>query len=198
MFMDVDSEKIEIIKDATLQLINERRLKGEKGYALSKDVSDRLGISHASVALTLHHYHSQWGLVKGNILKNRGKYPQLLAYAEKDEDIPYKPHGKTVEELRELELKKIKKQATVENIPVEEIKQRKKETLSQRIDRMIDNLHKERGSVDFSQIRSKLWSEFGKQPDSNMITLALGRYENGIKKGRYVWKDGYSVMPNSE
>jgi len=106
MFMNVDREKIEIIKDATLQLINERRLKGEKGYVLSKDVSDRLGVSHASVALTLSHYHSQFGLVKGNILRSRGKYLQLLAYAEKDEDIPYKPREKTVEELRERELKK--------------------------------------------------------------------------------------------
>jgi len=70
--------------------------------------------------------------------------------------------------------------------------------LPQRIDRMIDNLHKERGSVDFSQIRRKLWDEFGKQPDSNMVTLALGRYEDGIKKGRYIWKDGHSVMSNSE
>lgn len=124
--MNADSKKIERIRDTALQIINERRSKGEKGYTLSKDVSDRLGISHASAALTLHYYHDQWGLVKGNILRNRTAYPQILAYAEKDEDIPYKPRGKTTEELRELELKKAKNQAAVDNVPIEEIEQRKK------------------------------------------------------------------------
>jgi hypothetical protein len=104
----------------------------------------------------LHYYHNQWGLVRGNILKNRTTYPQILAYAEKDEDIPYKLRGKTADEIKELELKKAKKQAAVDNVPFEEIEQRKKETLPQRIDRMIDNLHKEKGKVDFSQIRLRL------------------------------------------
>ena len=199
MFMNVDNEKIERIRDTTLQIINERRLKGEKGYTLSKDVSDRLGISHASAALTLHYYHDRWGLVRGNILKNRTVYPQILAYAEKDEDIPYKPRGKTADEVKELELKKAKKQAADGNVTLEEIEQRKKETLPQRIDRMIDNLHKEKGKVDFSQIRLRLEDEFGKLPDSNMTTLALDRYENGIKKGKYFWtNEGYSTMPTSE
>ena len=197
--MSTDSKKIERIRDTTLQIISERRSKGEKGYVLSKDVSDRLGVSHASVALTLCYYHDQWGLVRGNTLKNRGTNKQLLAYAEKDEDIPYKPHEKTVEEIRELELKKAKKQAAADNVSIEEIELRKKETLPQRIDRMIDNLHKEKGKVNFTKIRKKLWDEFGKRPDSRMITLALGRYENGIKKGRYIWtNEGYSTMPNSE
>jgi F420-0:gamma-glutamyl ligase-like protein len=197
--MNADNEKIERIRDTALQIISERRSKGEKGYILSKDVSDRLSVSHASAALTLHYYHNKWGLVRGNILKNRTTCPQLLAYAEKDEDIPYKPRGKTADEIKELELKKAKKQAADGNITLEEIEQRKKETLPQRIDRMIDNLHKEKGKVDFSQIRLRLEDEFGKLPDSNMTTLALDRYENGIKKGKYFWtNEGYSTMPTSE
>lgn len=74
----------------------------------------------------MHYYHNQWGLVRGNILKNRTTYPQILAYAEKDEDISYKPRGKTADEIKELELKKAKKRSAVDNVPVEEIEQKKK------------------------------------------------------------------------
>lgn len=68
------------------------------------------------------------------------------------------------------------------------------ETLTQKIDRILDELHAE-GKVTLIKIRLRLKSELGNDPNVDTISEAIKRYNKSIKEGRYVWnsREGYST-----
>lgn len=194
IFMD-KKENVRKVMEAALQIIRERRERSESAYVESKDIPGRTDVSRTSAALILHYNYQQCGLVQVNRLKNRGSFP-IMAYAEREEDIPYLPREKTPEEIEENELRKIKNGGRA----YLRAKQKRGEPISERIDNLLENLHRKEGEkgVNLNKIRRALELEFNKNPKSDMLFMAMDIWDNGMNKGKYVWHsgegEGYSTI----
>jgi len=198
-YLDFDRSKTrELVKQTSYQIIDGVSDGKKKLLVRSDEISDKIGIDQLRAGLILSRYREEWGLGRTNVSPYHKQ--NIWAYFRKAENGSIGADNQTaIDELKEKLIKeKEERKAAKQRELIERRSQRsirKKETLTQRIDRMIDKLHKEKERVDLTDIRLQLRWELGRYPNSDEIAKALDRYEKGIKKGRYVWKGGYSIMP---
>jgi hypothetical protein len=194
-------EERELVRQIAYQIIDGAIYEKKKLLVCSDEIFDKTGIDQLRAGLFLSMHYQEWGLGRTNVspyhLQNVWAYfrkaengsigtDTLIAINELKEKLKKEREERKIAKQKELAEKRAKQKAI-----------RKSEDLSQRIGGMIDNLHKEKGKVNFTDIRLELRNEFGKIPDGNILALALGKYEKGIKGKRYVWnkEEGYSTMP---
>jgi len=188
----------ENVRKTALQIIE------EKGIVVNTDISKKLNISDTSAALYLHKNYKNWNLGRENIAF-QPSHQRWVYYKLGTDDSTYltkysEALKKAKEEfkLKVQEIKMAKKAFDRELFDQKNdyfiVDKRQEESLPQRIDKMIDKLHREVGKVDFTYIRARLRKELGRKPNSDEIALALDIYEKGIKKGKYIWRDGYSII----
>lgn len=194
-----DKER-ETVRQTAYQIIEEILDEKKKLLVCGNEISDKTGIDQLKVGLFLSSNYKKWGLERANVSPYH--LQNIWAYFKKIEDNSIGADTlMTVNALKEKLTKERKERKLAKEREIAEKRTNEKalmksENLSQRIQKMIDELHKNQGKVNFTDIRLKLRDEIGKIPDSDTVALALDVYEKGIERKRYTWnyQEGYSTI----
>jgi hypothetical protein len=198
--MRSDKER-EAVRQTAYQIMEEMVDGKKKLLVCSDEISGKTGIDQLRVGLFLSSNYQKWGLERTNISPYH--LQNIWAYFKKTENNSVGVDTLMVVDalkeklVRERKERKLAKEREIAEKRANEKALMKSEDLSQRIQRMIDDLHKNQGKVNFTDIRLKLRIEIGKIPDSDTVALALDIYEKDIERKRYIWnfEEGYSTMP---
>lgn len=193
------------VKETAYQIIE------DKGYVISAEVAKIVGIPITSSGQYLKHNFREWGLCQKEFGKDLSQ--RRWAYAKNPGKIPYFKHERTGGEarkeleLKEMRLRKFKIQARAKEAISQAYKraaeirskaeQGQKETPDEKIDRIIIEVHKEKGKANFNDIRDKAKSYFGKKGEKELLHDELDHYKKFIKRKELkVDENGFTYLPS--
>ena len=207
-FMSIDKIR-EKVKEAAEKIIE------EKGYLISLDVAERIGIHPMSAAQYLKHNYTEWGLIQMEFGKDLSQ--RRWAYAKDSEKIPviipdavgtFRPVPEKVikQSKKELEVKsriperleEMIRQTTERTRMAKNRTWYKQEKLTEKIslDEWIINLHKKGRPLDLTDIKLESRFYFGKMLNGNMKAELLDHYQRLIKKGKLKFEGGLTYLPD--
>ena len=181
-----NEEKVERVKKAAYEILQEQY------YVSSKEVSDRSGVNMVSAALMLGHNFYKWNLAQAH--DSRLDNPPHLYFRGDVKNLPsFIKVETTQEQLKEMKVRYLESllpRAKPDHKRVYEVKK----VTPELVDKAMENLIKEKGRFNLSDIKTELndKEKIGKKSISKGINVILEQYDLRIAQGRYKFIDGYA------